>query len=74
MDILVIAVPVFIVFAVSAFICFQRYLRPLPPPTPPPKPTLTAEQLLHDLTTSGQAVIRVEVIDAKNLFLRSPRQ
>ncbi len=34
--------------------------------------TMAAEDLLHDLTR-GPAVIRVEVIDAKNLFLRSPR-
>lgn len=34
--------------------------------------TMSAEDLLHDLTR-GPAVLRVEVIDAKNLFLRSPR-
>ncbi len=34
--------------------------------------TISAEDLLHDLTR-GPAVIKVEVIDAKNLFLRSPR-
>ena len=34
--------------------------------------TMAAEDLLHDLTR-GPAVVRVEVIDAKNLFLRSPR-
>ena len=34
--------------------------------------TMAAEDLLHDLTR-GPAVLKVEVIDAKNLFLRSPR-
>lgn len=33
---------------------------------------ITAADLLHDLTR-GPAVVRIEVIDAKNLFLRSPR-
>ncbi len=37
-----------------------------------PALTLGAEQLLHDLTR-GPAVVRVEVIDVKNLLLRSPR-
>lgn len=34
---------------------------------------LTAQDLLHDLTRRGQAILRVEVIDAANLMLRSPR-
>jgi len=38
-----------------------------------PTLSLSAEDLLHDLTR-GPAVIRVEVIDAQNLFLRSPRK
>ena len=38
-----------------------------------PRPDTTAADLLHDLTRQGQAVIRVEVIDPANLFLRSPR-
>lgn len=46
-------------------------LRRKPPPRPP-QLTVAAEDLLHDLTR-GPAVIRVEVIDAKSLFLRSPR-
>lgn len=41
--------------------------------TPPPTPNLDATQLLHDLTTTGQAVLHVTVIDPKNLFLRRPR-
>lgn len=40
---------------------------------PPPAPNLDATQLLHDLTTTGQAVLHVTVIDPKNLFLRRPR-
>ncbi len=34
---------------------------------------LTAQDLLHDLTRRGAAIIKVEVIDAANLMLRSPR-
>ena len=37
-----------------------------------PVPSLDAEQLRHDLTR-GAAVVKIEVIDAKNLLLRSPR-
>lgn len=38
-----------------------------------PVPTTSAEDLLHDLTRRGFAVLRVEVVDPDNLFLRSPR-
>ena len=38
-----------------------------------PAPTLEAETLLHDLTRQGSAVVRLEVVDARNLMLRSPR-
>lgn len=41
---------------------------------PAPQPTLSAEDLLHDLLTRGQAILRVEVIDPANLLLRSPRR
>ncbi len=37
-----------------------------------PQLTVSAEALLHDLTR-GPAVVRIEVIDAKNLLLRRPR-
>ncbi len=36
-------------------------------------PDITAQDLLHDLTRRGGAVIRVEVIDQAAFFLRSPR-
>lgn len=41
----------------------------------PRKPQLSmgAEDLLHDLTKSGSAILRVEVIDPANLYLRRPR-
>ncbi len=39
---------------------------------PPKALTVTAEALLHDLS-SGPAIIRVERIDRENLLLRSPR-
>jgi len=38
-----------------------------------PKLTLDAQDLLHDLTTKGKAVVKVEVIDVSNFYLRSPR-
>lgn len=42
---------------------------------PPPKETfdVTAQDLLHDLTRRGAAILRVEVIDPTHLMLRSPR-
>lgn len=38
-----------------------------------PQLSLSAEDLLHDLTRSGSAVVRLEVIDPANLFLRRGR-
>jgi len=40
---------------------------------PPKRLDVTAQDLLHDLTRTGTAVLRVEVIDPANLLLRSPR-
>lgn len=37
-----------------------------------PRPSITAENLMHDLTR-GQAVIRIEVIDPSAILLRSPK-
>ena len=37
-----------------------------------PAPTVTAEEILHDLT-AGASLIRVERINPENVFLRSPR-
>ena len=39
---------------------------------PPPKLSITAEELLHDLTR-GQSVLRVQVIDPSAILLRSPK-
>lgn len=50
---------------------FQLYLAKIKKKKP--KPDLSASDLLHDLTRRGQAIVRVEVMDATNLFLRSPR-
>lgn len=52
----------------NAFLAFQ--LRQV---KKKPRPTTGAEDLLHDLTRRGSAVIRVEVIDPANIFLRSPK-
>lgn len=38
-----------------------------------PAPTVSAEQILHDLTAGG-AIVRVERLNPADLFLRSPRQ
>lgn len=38
-----------------------------------PAPTLTAEQLLHQMTANGAAILRVECLNPNDLFLRSPR-
>ncbi len=38
-----------------------------------PALAIEARDLIHDLTKRGSAVLRVEVIDAANLLLRSPR-
>lgn len=38
-----------------------------------PRLDVSAQDLLHDLTRRGGAVLRVEVIDPTNLMLRSPR-
>lgn len=38
-----------------------------------PAPTIEAQDLLHDLLARGNAIVRIEVIDAANLLLRSPR-
>lgn len=40
---------------------------------PQKKLEITAEDLLHDLTKRGAAVVRVSVIDPSNLLLRSPK-
>jgi len=38
-----------------------------------PRLDLTAQDLLHDLTRRGVAILKVEVIDPSRLMLRSPR-
>ncbi len=39
----------------------------------PRKLDITATDLLHDFTHRGEAILRVSVLDAQNLLLRSPR-
>lgn len=34
---------------------------------------ITAEELLHDFTRRGQAILRVEVLNPSDLMLRSPK-
>lgn len=38
-----------------------------------PRPDLTAQELLHDLTRRGHAVLQVQVIDPEQIFLRRPQ-
>lgn len=63
-----------VVLAISAclnayqFVVFRRLRR-----APPPRMTIEAEDLAHDLTTKGSAVVKMTVIDPANLILRRPR-
>ncbi len=54
-----------VVVAVLAYFLMAR--------KPQKKLDVSAQDLLHDLSRHGNAVIKVEVIDAANLLLRSPR-
>jgi hypothetical protein len=36
-------------------------------------PNETAEELLHELTGNGAALIKITVVPSENVFLRSPR-
>ncbi len=40
---------------------------------PKAAPSIEARDLIHDLTQRGQAIVRIQVIDASQLLLRSPR-
>lgn len=57
-------------FAANIFLFYRR----LRPKKQTPKLDIGAQDLLHDLTARGQAILRVEVIDPANFLLRSPRQ
>jgi hypothetical protein len=39
-----------------------------------PRYDVSAQDLIHDVTRRGQAVVRMEVLDPSAFFLRSPRQ
>lgn len=39
-------------------------------PHPQVTRTVTAEEVLHDLTRAGQTVVRIERIDSDSLFMR----
>lgn len=71
---LILAVWGVIATAVCAVLAFLLHRKQRAPEPKPPQLTLSAEDLLHDLTTRGVAVLRVEVIDPTNLLLRSPRR
>jgi hypothetical protein len=69
-------IPVILAVILAISLLFSAYLYALLRRSrrkPGPVPTLEAEQLLHDLTANGQAVLRVTVIDPRNLLLRRPR-
>ncbi len=40
---------------------------------PEPVPDITAQELLHDLTRQGSAVLRIQVLNTADILLRSPR-
>lgn len=41
--------------------------------SPPPQQTVEATQILHDLTISGAAIVKVTRLDPNNFIVRSPR-
>jgi hypothetical protein len=47
----------------------EEYAKELEKAKKAPAPTLTAEELIHDLT-AGSAVVRIERLNAADLFLR----
>ena len=47
--------------------------RALSPKKKPPALSIDAQQLLHDLTRNGAAVVKIEVVDPSGIMLRSPR-
>lgn len=58
----------------AASMCLNVYYWHIRKTSPKPKPDITAQDLLHDLTTRGAAILRVEVMDPSQLLLRSPRR
>jgi hypothetical protein len=66
-------IPFLVFFAFISLSCnaLQFYL--FRHPKKKPQPTITAEDLLHDLTTRGRAILKVDVIDPANLLLRSSK-
>ena len=41
--------------------------------TPPTKLSIEAQQILHDMTTHGQSIIRITPISPTDMFWRSPK-
>lgn len=56
-----------------AIVCLLSFLLYRSKKRPPKKLSTTAEELLHEFTRNGSAVLRVQVIDQEQIFLRSPR-
>jgi hypothetical protein len=42
--------------------------------SPPPRLDTTAQDLMHDLTARGAAVVKITVVDPASILLRSPRE
>lgn len=66
----VVLIPICVIAITSAI--FLAYLLKKAHKKPRPTLTMTAEDILHDLSR-GPAIIRVERLDRDNLILRSPR-
>lgn len=71
-EILLYAVPSLAAGALIASAFFFKWKRQDAVPLPRAA-TLDAQQLIHDLTRNGAAIVKIEVVDPANLLLRSPR-
>ena len=66
-------IPTFLAFSLvcNALLLFFLHRQKKTPRKP--QLSMSAEDLLHDLTRRGTAVLKVEVIDPANLYLRRTR-
>ncbi len=55
-----------------AFVAFEIY-KHLRKKKIPPRLDQNAQDLLHDLTHRGNALLKIEILDAANFFIRRPQ-
>ena len=63
----------YIIIAASFILNFLAGIALLRKPKRKPLQDISAKDLIHDLTTRGTSVVRIEVIDADSLFMRLRR-